>query len=105
MTKEAKWTKVLYGVILGLKTPEEARRFFRDLLTEQELIEFGRRWRAAQMLEKNLPYTEIVAETGLSSTTVARVAKWLNKGMKGYKLALARQNKEHQHYSSPSRKG
>jgi len=103
--KEIQKIEDLYGVILGLKSLEEARRFFRDLLTEPELIEFGRRWQAAQMLAAKVPYTEIVKETGLSSTTVARVAKWLNKGMKGYKLALARQNKKHHHHSSPSRKG
>ena len=103
--KETQRIEDLYGVILGLKNSVEARRFFRDLLTEQELIEFGRRWQAAQMLATKVPYTEIVKETGLSSTTVARVAKWLNKGMKGYKLALTRQNKNHHHLPSPSRKG
>lgn len=103
--KETKRIEDLYRIILGLKNPAEARRFFRDLLTEQELIEFGRRWQAAQMLAAKVPYTEIVKETKLSSTTVARVADWLNHGMKGYKLALARQNKKHHHKSSSFEKG
>jgi TrpR-related protein YerC/YecD len=103
--KEAKWIKELYEVILDLQDPTEARKFFRDLMTAQELVEFGRRWRAAQMLEAGVPYVEIVEETGLSSTTVARVAKWLRKGMKGYKLALAKQNQKHHCRPSPSRKG
>ncbi|MFA6132076.1 MAG: YerC/YecD family TrpR-related protein [Patescibacteria group bacterium] len=102
--KELQKTEDLYQAILGLDNIDEAQRFFRDLLTEQEIIEFGRRWQAAQMLEAKIPYTNIVKETGLSSTTVARVAKWLNQGMQGYKLALAKQNQNH-HHPSPSRKG
>ncbi len=76
----------------------------RDLLTEQEIIEFGKRWQAAQMLAKKVPYSKIVGKTGLSSTTVARVSKWLNKGMDGYKLMLKRLNSHH-HAAFPNGKG
>jgi len=101
----AKWdnkkTEDLMKAILTLRTIDEAKRFFRDLFTEQEIIEFARRWQAAKMLSKNIPYTQVEKETGLSSTTVARASKWLNRGMKGYKLALRRLN-VHPH-SQPSR--
>ena len=80
----------LIKAILLIKNQKEARKFLRDLLTESELIEFGNRWKAAKMLEKKIPYTEIIKETGLSSTTVARVSDWLNGGMGGYKLILKR---------------
>lgn len=90
--KNNKKTAELMGAILALKNRGEAKRFFRDLLTEKELIEFGNRWKAARMLEKNIKYTEIEKETGLSSTTVARVSKWLNNGKNGYKLVLKRLN-------------
>lgn len=93
----------LYSAIVELKTTEETRRFLRDLLTEEELLEFGRRWQAAQLLDKNVPYTKIVKKTGLSSTTIARVSKWLNRGMGGYKLMLKRIS--HHHASSPAGKG
>ena len=85
-----KETKALFSAILALQSEQEAKRFFRDLLTEAEIIEFGKRWQAAQMLDKQIPYSEIVAKTGLSSTTVARISKWLKSGMGGYKLMLAR---------------
>ena len=62
----------------------------RDLLTESEIKEFARRWQAAQMLDRKVPYSTIVKATGLSSTTVARVAQWLNKGQGGYRLLLTR---------------
>ncbi|MBU4466943.1 hypothetical protein KKF47_02680 [Patescibacteria group bacterium] len=99
-----KKTENMLKAILQLETLSEARRFFRDLLTEQEIIEFGKRWQAAQMLAKKAPYSEIVEKTGLSSTTVARVSKWLNRGMNGYKLILKRLNSHH-HSSVPDGKG
>ncbi len=101
--KDNKKINELTNVILILKTRSEAKRFFRDLLTEKELIEFGNRWKAARMLSKKTPYTEIIKETGLSSTTVARVSDWLNKGMGGYRLILNRLN--HHHNFSPSGRG
>lgn len=95
-------TKDLFKTILALQTPNEAKRFFRDLLTEAELIEFGNRWQAAQMLNKNVPYSAITNKTGLSSTTIARISKWLNNGMGGYKLLI---NRLHHHNSNQLGKG
>ncbi|HLX11965.1 MAG TPA: YerC/YecD family TrpR-related protein [Bacteroidota bacterium] len=80
----------LYSAILTLESMAEARHFFRDLLTETEIGEFTERWKAARMLAAGIPYTEITKETGLSSTTVARVARWVKKGTGGYRLALKR---------------
>ncbi len=83
----------LYNAVLTLKNAEEARRFFRDLLTKNEIEEFAERWKAARMLSDGVPYSQIVEETGISSTTVARVSRWLRKGMGGYKLALRRSSR------------
>lgn len=78
----------LFEIILSLKNIGEARRFFRDLLTEKEILEFSKRWKVAKMLNQKVPYTKIENETGLSSTTIARVHQWLKKGMGGYQLML-----------------
>jgi TrpR-related protein YerC/YecD len=80
----------LYAAILSLRNLDEAKSFFRDLLTEGEIKEFAERWKVAAMLAKKVPYTSIINETGLSSRTVARVARWVNKGMGGYRLVLKR---------------
>lgn len=80
----------LLKAILALETPAEARMFLSDLLTEKELQEFAKRWRAAQMLADSVPYTQIVQETGLSSTTIARISRWLSEGTGGYQLMLER---------------
>lgn len=83
-------TNSLYQAILALKTTEECRKFFRDLLTIEEITEFSKRWQAARLLAQDIPYREIAAKTGLSTTTVARVAHWLYHGQGGYQLILKR---------------
>jgi len=90
-TDDSKTTYLLEAV-LALKNLDEARRFFRDLLTSAEIEEFGTRWQAAKMLNAKISYNAIVKQTGLSTTTIARISKWLKRGRGGYKLMLKRQN-------------
>lgn len=78
----------LYRVILRLESLEECRKFFRDLLTENEIREFAERWKAARMLSDGTSYAAIESETGLSSRTIARVGRWLKQGKGGYALML-----------------
>ena len=82
--------KKLVAAILALGSPGEARRFLRDLMTKGEIDEFAKRLKAAEMLSRKVPYTTIEKETGFSSTTVARVARWLNNGSGGYKRIIAK---------------
>ncbi len=83
----------LYTAILRLESLDECRRFFRDLLTEYEIKEFVKRWKAARMLADGLPYTQIEEETGLSTRTIARVGRWLKRGKGGYAMMLRRTTK------------
>ncbi len=85
---ETKEVNDLLKVIVALETKEQAKCFFRDLLTEQELVEFGRRWKVAKLLDQGVSYVEIEKQTGMSSTTIARIAKWLKSGMGGYQSML-----------------
>src|SRR5579864_6396573 len=100
----SKDAKELYKALQALKTDEEYRKFLRDLLTESEIREFINRWKVVRMLDRKLPYDEIEKKTGMSSTTIARISKWLHKGMGGYKLMLQRQknqNKELVNHHTP----
>ncbi len=81
-------TNELVGALLSLKNATDMKSFLRDLLTEDEIIEFGKRWEAARMLAAGVPYSEISKAVGLSSRTVARVAQWFHAGKGGYKLAI-----------------
>lgn len=74
--------------ILALESQKEAEMFLRDLLTEQEIVEFGNRWKVARMLSEKKAYPEIQKVTGLSTRTIARISKWLKSGKGGYKLMI-----------------
>ena len=80
----------LLAAILALKTTDEAERFLRDLMTPDEIREFANRLEAASLLSKDVQYNAISEDTGLSSATIARIAKWLKGSLGGYRLVLAR---------------
>ncbi len=105
MKKQNSWqtkeVNELFDAILLLKSKQEAANFFRDLLTEPELAEFSNRWKVAQLLSQNTPYSTIEQQTGMSSTTIARINKWVVNGTGGYQLALKKLN-HHTHQSSTS---
>lgn len=83
-----KSTLNLYKAILSLENEDECKKFFRDLLSEAEIKEFSARWKVARLLDAKVPYEKIEKQTGMSSTTIARISKWLNNGMNGYRLVL-----------------
>lgn len=80
----------VFGAIVSLRTTNEAERFLRDLCTLSELEAMAHRWEVARLLDRNLPYLEIAAQSGASTTTVTRVAHWLRHGEGGYRLVLDR---------------
>lgn len=85
--------KALFKTILNLQSLDECQNFLRDLLTAAELKEFANRWKVAKLLAKKTDYKKIEKETGMSSTTIARISKWLTNGMGGYQLAIKKLNK------------
>ena len=85
-----KANKQLVAGILTLKNEDEARRFLRDLMTPLEIKEFANRLEAASQLYRDVQYESITESTGLSSTTIARIAKWLGGTLGGYRLVLSR---------------
>lgn len=74
-----------------LNTVQESLNFLRDLLTPAELEEFSNRFEIARLLKfKKLSYVEIAKKVGTSTTTVTRVALWLNNGCGGYQRVLSK---------------
>ena len=73
----------------------ETARFLRDLATPGELESFAERWRIARMLDEGgHSYRDIAAATGASTTTIARVARFLREeSHQGYRLVLDRMHK------------
>lgn len=93
VTRENPETESLFQVISRLSSMVEVKRFLGDLLTPREVAELSRRWQVARLLDANISYSRIVALTGLSSTTVARIAKCLRGDLGGYRLVLRRTRK------------
>ncbi len=88
--QEALAERALYQAILTLKTADECRAFFRDLCTPAELQALADRWSVVELLRQDLPYREIHRLTGVSVTTIGRVARYLIAGNGGYELAADR---------------
>jgi TrpR-related protein YerC/YecD len=62
--------------------------FLRDIGTLSELQAWSERLEVAKQLAQGKKYREISANTGASTTTVTRVAKFLENGEGGYRKAL-----------------
>lgn len=85
--------KALANAFLALKSESEMMSFLRDLCTIEELEELSGRWEAAEMLNKKISYRDIARETGLSTTTVTRIAHWLYHGEGGYQNVLDKKSR------------
>ncbi len=81
-------TEQLASAFLSINNKAQAEAFLNDILTEAEIKEFSNRLRAAQMLRNGDSYDEVQLETKMSTTTIARISKWLKKGGGGYELVL-----------------
>jgi TrpR-related protein YerC/YecD len=91
--QEALSERNLFAAVLTLKSVDECRAFFRDLCTPAELQAMTDRWAVVEWLQKGLPYREIHRITGVSVTTIGRVARYLADGNGGYALAANRQQR------------
>jgi TrpR-related protein YerC/YecD len=78
--------------IASISDPVEAIAFLKDLCTPAELHALAERWYVARLLDKgDLTYREIHDATGVSTTTVVRVARFLKQeANRGYRRVLDR---------------
>jgi TrpR-related protein YerC/YecD len=74
----------------ALSTDDERRRFLVDLCTPAELEAMADRWAVVPELAEGRAYRDIHDRTGVSVTTVGRVARCLALGEGGYRLAAER---------------
>ena len=80
----------LCKAITSLATVEDCRNFLRDLCTPAELQALIDRWQVVELLEQGLTYRRIHDLTGVSVTTIGRVARFLTDGYGGYRTAIDR---------------
>jgi TrpR-related protein YerC/YecD len=84
----------LAKIFSKLGNEDDISLFLSDICTPTEIESIADRWEVAQLLKENLSYREIYSRTGVSITTIGRVARYLNIGDGGYKIALTRINDE-----------
>jgi TrpR-related protein YerC/YecD len=84
--------KNLNEALLILKNKKEISGFLKDLCTPAELRALEERWAVAQALYKdNMSYREIASKLNTSTTTVTRVARFLQgESNGGYRTILNR---------------
>jgi TrpR-related protein YerC/YecD len=80
----------LCDALLTPRDREEMRRLLLDLCTPAELRTLAERWHVARLLDgTDLPYREIHDATGVSTTTIVRVGRFLrHEPHHGYRRAI-----------------
>ena len=91
--------RALARALAALGDPREVAAFLEDLCTPAELEAMADRWRVVPLLQKGVPYREIHERTGVSVTTIGRVARTLDRGAGGYAAALSATHPQHHHSS------
>lgn len=95
--QEALAERNLFAAVAALRSADECRPFFKDLCTPAELQAMADRWAVVGWLKQGLPYREIHRLTGVSVTTIGRVARFLASGNGGYALAAKRVRSSRRH--------
>lgn len=80
----------LCSALLTPETNEAMRRLLGDLCTPAEIRTLAERWHVARLLDStDLSYRDIHDATGVSTTTIVRVARFLKQEPhQGYRRAL-----------------
>lgn len=85
-------TNDVCDALLTAKSRDEMRRLLVDLCTPVEIRTMAERWHVARLLDSSdLPYREIHERTGVSTTTIVRVGRFLRQEPhQGYRQAIDR---------------
>lgn len=83
----------LAAALASISDAGEMQRFLVDLCTPAELRALSERWHVAQILDAGeSSYRDISTQTGVSTTTIGRVARFLkDEPHQGYRAVLDRQ--------------
>lgn len=84
----------LYRSLVAIDNVEDCRGFLEDICTTSEILEMSRRLKAAKMLSEGMIYSDIAAQTGLSTATISRVNHCLKYGSDGYLKVLEKMKLE-----------
>lgn len=88
------WLESLVSALCLQRTKADMKRFLRDIGTLSELQAWSERLEVAKQLTNGLSYRKVAELTGASTTTVTRVAKFLESGAGGYKKHFKQEGTE-----------
>ena len=91
--KNDPWFASLTSFLLSCKTKEDMECALRDIGTLSELQAWSERLEVAKQLSRGLSYRQVAENTGASTTTVTRVAKFIENGEGGYRKYLQKNKK------------
>ena len=92
MKKKINGCSSVYSAMVSINTKKEMKQFIKDLCTPAEIRAIEERWLIVQLLNNtDWSYRQISEKTGASTTTIGRVARFLNdENNKGYRFLLDR---------------
>lgn len=97
--EKKKYLGEFYSMVSVLRSREEIKNFFKDLLTLSEVVMISRRIQVAKMLLDGFTQDEIRKKLKIGFTTINQVEKWLNNGFGGYKEAIKKYKSKYKELS------
>ena len=77
----------LYKLFVSINNEEDCKNLLEDLCTYKEVEQMAERICAAKLLMQGKTYTEVIAQTDISSATLSRISRCVQYG-KGYSTLL-----------------
>ena len=101
--RDARTRTQLTRVLAALDDPARVDAFLEDLCTPAEIEALADRWSVVPLLAEGMSYRQIHDATGVSVTTVGRIARCLEGEGGGYRTALqaAQTHQAHQDQEHP----
>lgn len=87
----------LSRVLAALADPASVDAFLDDLCTPAEIEAMADRWSVVPLLADGMSYRQIHDATGVSVTTVGRIARCVDGGAGGYVAALREHHQQREH--------
>lgn len=78
----------LFEILCRLENEQQCAAFFDDLCTFQEVEKMEQRVECAQRLLRGETYNRIMEQTDISSATLSRVSRCIQRGSGGYSEIL-----------------
>ena len=85
--------KALYELIAEIRDPQDVEALLADLCTNKEVENMAERVHAAKLLMEGNTYSQVMAQSNISSATLSRVSRCVQYG-NGYSRLLKVEKKE-----------